>query len=138
MGFLGGRSYLRDQVEAFGEFAAGMASPEREGAARAERLAAMAREDRLASLHPSAHLYLLYRYLILERASPSSMDGAAALSKAFKALQIRSTRMGEASLKDGFLESNRWNRSLPRSRAREEIDMSTRGSLQAARDRKPI
>jgi hypothetical protein len=112
VGFLGGRSYLRDQVEAFGEFAAGMASPEKEVPARAERLASMAREDRLASLHPAAHLYLFYRYLLLERASPSSMDGAAALSKAFKALQTRSTRMGEASLKDGFLESNRWNRAL--------------------------
>lgn len=112
VGYAGARSYLRDQVEAFGEFAAGMAAPAVEGPVRAERLAAMAREDRLAALHPAAHLYLFYRYLILERASPSSMDGASALSKAFKALQLRSTRMGEASLKDGFLESNRWNRAL--------------------------
>ena len=40
------------------------------------------------------------------------MDGATALSKAFKALQMRSTRMGEASFKDGFLETNRWNKAL--------------------------
>ena len=50
------------------------------------------------------------------------MEGASALSKAFKALQLRSTRLGEATLKDGFLESNRWNRSL----------------LEAARSRKLI
>jgi tetratricopeptide (TPR) repeat protein len=112
VGFVTGRSYLRDQVEAFVEFAAGMAAPESEARDRAARLASMAREDRLAALHPAAHLYLFYRYLILERATPSSMDGAAALSKAFKALQMRSMHMGEASLKNGFLESNRWNRDL--------------------------
>jgi hypothetical protein len=112
VGFLTGRSYLRDQIEAFGEFAAGMASPAEEALSRATRLASMAREDRLAALHPSAHIYLFYRYLILERAAPSSMDGATALSKAFKALQLRSMRLGEAPLKDGFLESNRWNRQL--------------------------
>jgi hypothetical protein len=112
VGFVNGRNYLRDQIEAFGEFAAGIASPTEEALSRAARLASMAREDRLAALHPSAHLYLFYRYLILERATPSSMDGATALSKAFKALQMRSMRMGEAALKDGFLESNRWNRAL--------------------------
>jgi hypothetical protein len=112
VGFFAKRSYLRDQIEAFREFAVGMASPERDGIASAERLASLAREERLAALHPSAHIYLFYRYLILERAMPSSMDGASALSKAFKALQLRSTRMGDASLKDGFLEANRWNRSL--------------------------
>jgi tetratricopeptide (TPR) repeat protein len=122
VGFVSGKSYLRDQVEAFSEFAAGMIAPEEEARSRAERLAAMAREDRLATLHPAAHLYLFYRYLILERATPSSMDGATALSKAFKALQMRSMHMGEASQKDGFLESNRWNRAL----------------LEAARSRKLI
>ncbi len=112
VGFFGKRSYLRDQVEAFREFAAGMADPEGSGLACAARLAALAREDRLSALHPAAHLYLFYRYLILERVTPSSMDGATALSKAFKALQMRSTRMGEASLKDGFLGANRWNKAL--------------------------
>jgi tetratricopeptide (TPR) repeat protein len=112
VGFTAGRSYLQDQVEAFGVFAAGMAAPEKEAQSCASRLASMAREDRLAALHPAAHLYLFYRYLILERATPSSMDGATALSKAFKALQMRSMHMGEATLKDGFLESNRWNRAL--------------------------
>ena len=112
VGFGTGRSYLRDQIEAFGEFAAGMSAPAEEALLRASRLASMAREDRLAALHPAAHVYLFYRYLILERASPSSMDGATVLSKAFKALQMRSMRLGEASLKDGFLEANRWNRAL--------------------------
>lgn len=112
VGFCGKRSYLLDQVSAFREYAAGMADPEKEGLASAARLADMAREDRLAAIHPSAHLYLFYRYVILERVTPSSMDGATALSKAFKALQLRSKRMGEASLKDGFLETNRWNKAL--------------------------
>jgi len=112
VGFFGKRSYLRDQMAAFAEFATGMSDPEGKGLASADRLASMAREERLSALHPAAHLYLFYRYLILERATPSSMEGASALSKAFKALQLRSTRMGEAALKDGFLEANRWNRAL--------------------------
>jgi hypothetical protein len=49
------------------------------------------------------------------------MEGASALSKAFKALQLRSTKLEEAALKDGFLD-NRWNRVL----------------LEAARSRKLI
>jgi tetratricopeptide (TPR) repeat protein len=112
VGFLSGRSFLRDQIEAFVEFASGMTLPAEEALARADHLASMAREDRIAALHPSAHIYLFYRYLILERAMPSSMDGATALSKAFKALQLRSMHVGEAAFKDGFLESNRWNRAL--------------------------
>ena len=125
VGFLAERDYLHDQIEAFGTFASGLAANEKggdssEALAAASKLANMAREDRLAVLHPAAHLYLFYRYLILEQASPSSMDGATALGKAFKALQIRSTRLDEASVKDGFLEANRWNKAL----------------LQAARSRK--
>ena len=112
VGFSAKRSYLIDQVEAFREFATGMAEPERMGKTSAARLTSLTREDRLASLHPSAHLYLFYSYLILERMTPSSMDGATALSKAFKALQMRSARMGEAGLKDGFLGANRWNKAL--------------------------
>jgi hypothetical protein len=112
VGFFAKRSYLRDQVEAFREFVVGMSTPERDGIECASRLASLTREDRLASLHPSAHLYLFYRYLILERMTPSSMDGATALSKAFKALQMRSSRMGEADRKDGFLGANRWNMTL--------------------------
>ena len=112
VGFFAKRSYLIDQIEAFREFATGMAEPERYGLACAARLTSLTREDRLATLHPSAHLYLFYSYLILERVTPSSMDGATALSKAFKALQMRSTRMGEAGQKDGFLGANRWNKAL--------------------------
>jgi hypothetical protein len=116
IGFLGERSYLSDQIEAFGEFASGLAAIKADGLEaampHAARLAALAREDRLAVLHPAAHLYLFYRYLILERATPSSMEGASTLSKAFKALQLRSMRLGEAALKDGFLEANRWNKAL--------------------------
>jgi hypothetical protein len=111
-GFFARRSYLVDQIAAFHEYAKGMAKPEEEGLASAARLTALAREDRLAAIHPSAHLYLFYRFLILERVTPNSMDGAGAISKAFKALQLRSTRMGEASLKADFLEANRWNRAL--------------------------
>jgi hypothetical protein len=122
VGFSAGRSYLGDQVEAFREFLAGMAAPEKDGLASAARLSALVREDRLAALHPAAHLYLFYRYLILERLRPSSMDGATALSKAFKAQQLRSARIGETAQKDGFLGTNRWNRAL----------------LEAARSRKLI
>jgi len=112
VGFCSGRSYLEDQILAFRDFAAGLADPEAEGAHRAALLALRAREERLAALHPSAHLFLFYRYLLLERCSPASMDGATALSKAFKALQLRSARMEEAALKDAFIEGNRWNREL--------------------------
>jgi hypothetical protein len=120
VGFAGGagheRSYLMDQIEAFREYARGMAasgpSADEAGAAAADRLAIMAREDRIASVHPSIHLYLFYRYRILERRASSSMEAAATLSKAFKALQTRATRLSDASLKNGFLEANRWNRSL--------------------------
>ena len=121
VGFLEERTYLRDQIEAFLEYASGMAARPEEAIARAARLADMAREDRLAALHPSAHLYLFYRYLILERATPSSMDGATALSKAFKALQVRAMHMGEAPLKDGFLEGNRWNRALVETARRRKL-----------------
>ena len=117
VGFLAERDYLHDQIVAFGTFAAGLAATGEGGdsakaLAAANKLANLAREDRLAVLHPAAYLYLFYRYLILERASPSSMDGATALGKAFKALQLRSTRLDEASVKDGFLEANRWNKAL--------------------------
>ena len=117
VGFLAERDYLIDQIEAFGTFASGLAATNEGGDSSkalqaANKLANMAREDRLAVLHPAAHLYLFYRYLILERALPSSMDGATALGKAFKALQLRSTHLDEASVKDGFLEANRWNKAL--------------------------
>jgi hypothetical protein len=116
VGFLAERDYLYDQIDAFSVFASGLAAAEgcekEEALVAAAKLANMAREDRLAALHPAAHLYLFYRYLILERASPSSMDGATALSKAFKALQLRSARLDEASVKDGFLGTNRWNKAL--------------------------
>ena len=123
VGFPAARSYLSDQIEAFREFTAGMAEPakERPGQRGATRLAGEGGQA-LGRSTPPAHLYFFYRYLILERATPSSMEGASALSKAFKALQLRSTKLGEAALKDGFLEANRWNRSL----------------LEAARSRKLI
>ena len=112
VGFCAERSYLEDQVLAFRDYAAGLAEPAAEAAGRAERLAMRAREERLAANHPAAHLYLFYRYLLLERSSPASMDGTTALSKAFKALQLRSTRMDEAAVKDSFMDGNRWNREL--------------------------
>lgn len=112
VGFSAGRTYLADQILAFREFAAGLADPALESAARAASLSALAREDRIAALHPSAHLYAFYRYLVLEAAAPGSMDATTALSKAFKALQLRSARMSESSLKEGFMEANRWNGAI--------------------------
>ncbi|HTX72686.1 MAG TPA: hypothetical protein VMC79_07645 [Rectinemataceae bacterium] len=111
VGFVAGRSYLADQLLAFRDFCVGLASPElaRE---RSERLALQTREERLSALHPSLHLYLFYRFLILRELDESSMDSATVLSKAFKALQIRAARMSDAVRKDSFMERNRWNRAL--------------------------
>ncbi len=122
VGFCASRTYLADQLLAFKEYTAGLADPKIEAESRAARLLELTREDRIAVLHPQAHLYAFYHYLVLERANPGSMNATTALSKAFKALQLRSARMIEASLKDGFMEGNRWNRAL----------------MTAARDRKLI
>ena len=111
VGFTAGRSYLADQILAFRDFCVGLASPN-EAHERADRLALQTREERLAVKHPSIHLYLFYRYLILKESEESSMDSATVLSKAFKALQLRSARMNDAIQKDAFLERNRWNRAL--------------------------
>jgi hypothetical protein len=112
VGFAAARTYLADQILAFREYAAGIADPGKEAEARAASLSSLAREERLSALHPSAHLYAFYRFLVLERAAPGSMDATTALSKAFKALQLRSARMAESALKDGFMEGNRWNGML--------------------------
>lgn len=112
VGYSAGRTYMADQILAFKEYAAGLADPAKEAEARAASLSSLAREDRIAVLHPSVHLYAFYRFLVLERAAPGSMDATTALSKAFKALQLRSARMSEASLKDGYMEANRWNGAL--------------------------
>jgi len=122
VGFCAPRTYLADQILAFKEYTAGLADPNGGAEVHAARLSELSREERIALLHPSAHLYAYYRYLVLERAKPGSMNATTALSKAFKALQLRSARMVESSLKDGFMERNRWNRAL----------------MTAARDRKLI
>ncbi|MDP3176364.1 MAG: hypothetical protein Q8M76_00585, partial [Spirochaetaceae bacterium] len=115
VGFASDRSYLADQIIAFGAFASGLAETGKDAARAAEcaaRLSTQAREEKLATVHPSVHLYLFYRYLVLERLSPGSMDASTALSKAFKALQLRAARMTAAAEKDGFMAGNRWNRAL--------------------------
>jgi len=104
-----GRSYLEDQVLAFSRFAEGLA---RRDPSLVAAIAALTREERLAALHPAAHLYHFYCCRILEATGAASPDPGTVLSKAFKALQTRSVRIEEASLKTEFLEKNRWNAAL--------------------------
>jgi hypothetical protein len=109
LGFLGGRSYLSDQIGAFASFAAGLAGPRPE---LVLDIALRTREERLAALHPQAHLYHYYCYLDLEAAGGGSLDAATVLSKSFKALQTRTAHMEEAAMKNEYLERNRWNREI--------------------------
>ncbi|HUW39587.1 MAG TPA: hypothetical protein VMV90_01150 [Rectinemataceae bacterium] len=111
VGFAAGRSYVEDQISALRDFSSALASPDQAGE-RSERLALQAREERLAATHPAIHLYLFYRYRILRELGSGSMDAATVLSKAFKALQMRSTRISDATQKDSFMEKNRWNREI--------------------------
>jgi hypothetical protein len=111
VGFAAGRSYAADQIAAFRDYCAALNSPT-QARERAERLALQAREERLALTHPSIHLYLFYRYLILKEIGSGPMDAASVLSKAFKALQIRAGRMNDAVQKSSFMEKNRWNREI--------------------------
>ncbi len=122
VGFGAKMSYLEDQVRAFTDYAVGLAAGGTVAIEKASALDARSREDRLAANHPAVHLYLFYRYILLEESVPGAMDAVTALSKAFKGLQVRAGRMGEAAHKDGFLEGNRWNRMLfIQSRARKLI-----------------
>lgn len=110
LGFGGKRSYLEDQIGAFAAFAAALAGGGPEPILAIE---ARTREDRLAALHPEAHLYHFYCYRALLAAGGSGpLDPATILSKSFKALQLRTTRMEEAALKDEYLEGNRWNKAI--------------------------
>lgn len=103
------RSYLADQIGAFAAFASGLVEGKPETVLA---IAARTREERLATLHPQAHLYHLYCYLNLVAAGGGPLDPGTVLSKAFKALQTRTARMDEAGLKDDYLEKNRWNREI--------------------------
>jgi tetratricopeptide (TPR) repeat protein len=109
LGFTGARSYLADQVGAFAAFTAGLVELKPE---LVLDIALRTREERLASLHPQAHLYHYYCYLDLAASGGGPLDPATVLSKSFKALQTRTARMEEASLKDEYLERNRWNREI--------------------------
>ncbi len=111
VGFAAGRSYVEDQIAALRDYCSARASPA-EARERSERLALQAREERLAATHPAIHLYLFYRYRILRELGSGSMDAATVFSKAFKALQMRSARISDASQKDSFMEKNRWNREI--------------------------
>ena len=108
LGFLGDRSYLADQIGAFADFSAALGG----GSELIDGIARRTREERLASLHPQAHLYHYYCYLALMVSDCPPIDAATVLSKSFKALQDRTTHIEEAGLKDEFLEKNRWNRAI--------------------------
>lgn len=109
LGFAGNRSYLADQVGAFAAFTAGLVELKPE---LVLDIALRTREERLAALHPQAHLYHYYCYLDLAAAGGGPLDPGTVLSKSFKALQTRTSRMEEATLKDEYLEKNRWNREI--------------------------
>ncbi|MBL8967509.1 MAG: hypothetical protein JNG85_10885 [Spirochaetaceae bacterium] len=109
LGFAGGRSYLEDQIGAFAAFTVALATGDGD---RVLAIAAKTREERLAVIHPEAHVYHFYCYRVLAATGAGVLDPATVLSKAFKALQTRSTRLEDAALKDQFLEKNRWNREL--------------------------
>lgn len=109
LGFTGNRSYLADQIGAFAAFTAGLVELRPETVLD---IALRTREERLASLHPQAHLYHYYCYLDLAAAGSGPLDPGTVLSKSFKALQTRTAHMEEATLKDEYLENNRWNREI--------------------------
>lgn len=109
LGFGRKRSYLEDQIGAFAAFASALSGG---GAAPILEIEARTREDRLATLHPEAHLYHFYCYRALLAAGGGPLDPATVLSKSFKALQLRTARMDEAVLKDEYMEGNRWNRAI--------------------------
>ncbi len=109
LGFGRSRSYLADQIAAFAAFAQARAKGSAEFVLD---IAAKTREERLALIHPEAHRYHFYCYLVLVAIGSGPLDPDTVLSKAFKALQTRSARLEDAALKDKFLEQNRWNREL--------------------------
>ena len=109
LGFGRKRSYLEDQIGAFAAFSAALAGG---GSSPLLEIEARTREDRLATLHPEAHLYHFYCYRALLAAGGGPLDPATVLSKSFKALQLRTARMDEAALKDEYMEGNRWNREI--------------------------
>jgi len=109
LGFTGARSYLADQIGAFAAFTSGLVELRPETVLD---IALRTREERLATLHPQAHLYHYYCYLDLAAAGGGPLDPGTVLSKSFKALQTRTAHMEEATLKDEYLEKNRWNREI--------------------------
>jgi len=101
--------YLEDQLSAFAAFARSMATGD---PASLAAITARTREQRLASIHPQAHLYDYYAFIACESMPEPPVDPGTLLSRAWKALQTRTLRMEESSLKNLFLESNRWNREI--------------------------
>ena len=109
LGFCSNRSYLEDQLLAYSYFTKAMADKD---ASAVSAIAALTREERLAPMHPQAHAYLFYCWKILSVAKGGSLDSGTVLSKAFKALQVRAAHIDDATLKEGFYESNYLNHSL--------------------------
>ncbi|HUX36275.1 MAG TPA: hypothetical protein VMV44_00110, partial [Rectinemataceae bacterium] len=104
-----GSSYLEDQVNAFSAFVHAMAESD---PARIVELATRSREERIAAHHPKAHLYDWFAFIACETMENPPFDPETLLSRAWKALQTRTLRMEESTLKNQFLEGNRWNREI--------------------------
>ncbi len=109
LGFGQKRSYLEDQIGAFAAFSLALSGG---GDIALGDLESRTREERLASMHPQVHLYHFYCYKALQATGSTILDQPTILSKSFKALQVRTTRMEEAPFKDEYLENNRWNKAI--------------------------
>ncbi len=101
--------YLEDQAGAFATFARAMATGD---PSLLVEITSRTREQRIALIHPQAHLYDYYGYIVCESFENGVVDPGTLLSRSWKALQMRTLRMADASMKNSFLEANRWNREI--------------------------
>ncbi len=106
VGFGSVRSLAADRILAFSLYAASLAEP-RTAEENLETILSLARENRLATVHPYAYLYFYYAYRLSLLSECSGASPLSLLGRAFKALQLRAGKLnGEAEFTD-FFESNR-------------------------------
>jgi hypothetical protein len=100
------RSLAADRILAFSLYAAALADPHR-AEDNLGTILSLARENRLASVHPYAYLYFHYAYRLSLLSECGGASPISLLGRAFKALQLRAGKLdGEAEFTD-FFESNR-------------------------------
>ncbi len=106
VGYGASRSLASDRILAFSLYTTSLAQP-----ATAEKnldtLLSLARENRLATVHPYSYLYFYYAYRLSLLSECAGASPLSLLGRAFKALQLRAGKLGrEADFAD-FFESNR-------------------------------